>query len=113
MACTAPPGKPDSVAHRSRMYCDRDRSAARASRQVTMVAPTPTARTEVSRSTPAMRLREVLEPFNNDLDVRPRRLVRVPEVIKVHSHAFSSRRRHTGSELVLRDDIRPRCTLPP
>ena len=75
MACTVPPGKPDSIAHRSRMYCESDRSAARASRPETMAAAQPRTRADVSRSTPAMRLREVLKPFNDDLDVRPRRFV--------------------------------------
>src|SRR5262245_55516941 len=107
MEWTGPPGNPDSVIHRSRMYCASDRSPSRAWR------PDPKAPTQARSSAPASRgtrvrrLRQVLEPLDDNLDVLLRGVRRIPEVVEVHSHALAAWRRDTRRELVLGNDVRP------
>src|SRR5262245_13189239 len=104
MALTVPPGKPRSLPHRSRRYCDSERfgSSALAVRPEITRAVTIT-HTATPKRTP---LRQELELLNDDLDGPCRRCLRAAEVIKNHAGCFGARGRNPRRELALGDDRR-------
>ena len=71
------------------------------------------ASTRASASRPrAAALRQVLEPFNDDLDILQWRLRSIAEEIEVHPHPLGPRRRNARREFVLRDRPPPVAFLP-
>ena len=102
MALTAPPGNPDSapIGRGCTARPTARRPAPRAGRQRHVPASSQApARADARRR----QLRQVLEPLDDNLDVLLRGLRRVPEVVEVHAHALSARRRNTRGEFVLRN----------
>src|SRR5687768_12814749 len=68
------------------------------------IAPT-RPRAQASRGRRPSTLRQVLKPFNDDLDILLRLARRVPEMVEVHPYPLGAGRRNTRRELLARNDV--------